>query len=331
MKLCAIVAVTDNNVISSEGAIPWKMPADFKHLKDVTWSHPIIMGRKTHEYIGRTLPGRTNIVLSRNKDFKVAGGSLLVHSIDEALSLNEVKKAEEAFAFGGEIYNQTMPQIEKIYLTRVHTTVEGDNFFQYKPSEWNETSREEHKKDADNPYDYDFITLERKTNTMIISVMVAASDNDVISKDGVIPWKMPADEKHMDAIISGHVLIMGRGTYNFMGKAYPGCTNVVVSRQIKDLPDAIVVHSMQDALDLQEVKKDTEPFIFGGESIFNEAMPYTQKIFLTRIHASIDGDRFFHYNPDEWTEISREEHKKDEQNPYDYDFIILERVHKLRT
>jgi dihydrofolate reductase len=160
---------------------------------------------------------------------------------------------------------------------------------------------------------------------MVISAMVAATDNDVISKDGKIPWKMPDDEKHMHSIISGHALIMGRTTYDFMGKAYAGCTNIVVSRHIKELPDAIVVNSMQNALSLDEVKKDSEPFIFGGESIFIEAMPYTQKIYLTRIHANIDGDRFFHYNPSEWNEVSKEVHKKDGQNPFDYDFIILVR------
>jgi dihydrofolate reductase len=160
---------------------------------------------------------------------------------------------------------------------------------------------------------------------MIISAMVAATDNDVISKDGIIPWKMPADEKHMDSIISGHVLIMGQNTYNFMGQAYPGCTNIVLSVNIKSLPDAIVAHSMEEAMNRPEFKNDPEPFIFGGESIFNEAMPYTQRIYLTRIHAQIDGDRFFHYNPAEWSEVSKQQHKKDDQNPYSYDYIILER------
>jgi dihydrofolate reductase len=162
MKFCAIVAVTDNGVISDKGKIPWHMPADFKHLKEVTWGHPIIMGRKTHDHIGRTLPGRTNIVLSRNPDYKVSAGSILVSSLENAFKIKEVKEADEIFAFGGEIYRQAMPKIEKIYLTRVHTTVNGDNFFKYNPDEWQEVSREEHKKDSENPYDYDFLILERK-------------------------------------------------------------------------------------------------------------------------------------------------------------------------
>jgi dihydrofolate reductase len=162
----------------------------------------------------------------------------------------------------------------------------------------------------------------------MISAIVAATDNHVISKDNKIPWRMPADMAYLRQKVNGHALIMGSATYTSMGKAYPGCTNIVVSRHIKELPDAIVVHSMEDALNLEEVKKDPEPFIFGGESIFNEAMPYTDRIYLTRIHAQIDGDRFFHYNPDEWVEISHEEHGRDAQNPYDYDFIILERKEK---
>jgi dihydrofolate reductase len=158
-----------------------------------------------------------------------------------------------------------------------------------------------------------------------ISAIVAATDNDVISKDNKIPWKMPADMAYLRKTVKGHSLIMGRATYDSMGRAYPGCVNIVVSRHIKKLPDAIVVHSMEEALNLDEVKKDSQAFIFGGESIFNEAMPYTKKIYLTRIHAQLEGDRFFHYNPDEWKEVLKEEHKRDDKNSYDYDFIILER------
>jgi dihydrofolate reductase len=159
----------------------------------------------------------------------------------------------------------------------------------------------------------------------MISAIVAATKNDVIAKDNKIPWRMPADMKYLRSKVKSHAIIMGAATYTSMGKAYSGSTNIVVSRSMKELPDAIVVHSMEEALNLDEVKKDNEPFIFGGETIFNEAMPYTDKIYLTRIHANIDGDRFFHYNPDEFVEVSREEYKKDADNPYDYDFITLER------
>jgi dihydrofolate reductase len=162
---------------------------------------------------------------------------------------------------------------------------------------------------------------------MILSAMVAATDNDVISKNGVIPWRMLADESYMRRKITGHPIIMGSGTYKFMKKAYSGSPNIVISNTMQpaDAPDVIVVRSLDEALDLEEVKNDSEPFIFGGEGIYNAAMPKTQRIYLTRIHAHIDGDRFFKFNPDEWKEVSRDEHKKDAENPYDYDFIILER------
>jgi dihydrofolate reductase len=167
---------------------------------------------------------------------------------------------------------------------------------------------------------------------MLISAAVAATDNDVISKNGIIPWKMPADEKFLRQTINGRPIILGSGTYKFMGRAYGKSSNVlniVVSNTMKpqDAPDAIVVHSIDEALARSELKDFDEVFIFGGQQIYEGAMPKTQRIYLTRIHTTIDGDRFFKYDPNEWQEVSREEHKKDEQNPYDYDFIVLERKH----
>ena len=163
MKLCAIVAVTDNDVISKEGKIPWHMPMDFERLKRITLGHPIIMGRKTHDSIGRTLPGRLNVVISTNPDYKVREGSILVDSLDAALNLEQVKAADEAFIFGGEsIYMQALPKTQKIYLSRIHTTVDGDTFFKFDASGWMESSRESFKKDEQNPFDHDFIVLERK-------------------------------------------------------------------------------------------------------------------------------------------------------------------------
>lgn len=162
MILSAIVAATDNDVISKEGKIPWHMPSDFARLKKITMGHPIIMGRKTHDSIGRTLPGRLNIVISRNLNYKVHEGSVLVHSIDDALNLSEVKKAEEVFIFGGQaIYTQAMPLTDRIYLTRVHTTLDGDTFFRFSPSQWKEVSRESFKKNDQDPFDHDFIVLEK--------------------------------------------------------------------------------------------------------------------------------------------------------------------------
>lgn len=161
----------------------------------------------------------------------------------------------------------------------------------------------------------------------MISAIVAATDNDVISKNGVIPWRMPADSKYLREKVTGHCIIMGSGTYKFMGHAYPGCTNIVISNTMRteEVPDGILVRSLEEALNLPEVKKDKEPFIFGGQGIYEAAMPKTQRIYLTRVHTHIDGDRFFKYNFDEWQEVSRQARHKDADNPYDYDFIVLER------
>ena len=158
-----IVAVTKNDVIGKDGGIPWYLPADLSHFKQTTMGHPIIMGRKTHESIGRTLPGRYNVVITRQKNYLAADGCVIVNSIEEALNLPKVKADSEVFIIGGaEIYNQTMPLADRIYLTRVHTKVEGDKFFKFDESLWREISREEHKVDDKNKYSYDFIIQERK-------------------------------------------------------------------------------------------------------------------------------------------------------------------------
>nr|AIA14043.1 Dihydrofolate reductase [uncultured bacterium] len=162
MILSAVVAVTEDNAIGKEGGIPWYLPADLAHMRDVTMGHPIIMGRKTHESIGRTLPGRTNIVISRNPAYQVFEGSLLVSSLEEALSKEDIQLEDEVFIFGGqEIYDQAMPQLQRIYLTRVHAKIPADKFFNYHPSQWQQISIEEHKADDKNQYDYDFCVLEK--------------------------------------------------------------------------------------------------------------------------------------------------------------------------
>jgi dihydrofolate reductase len=160
--LSAIVAASDNNVIGDKGKIPWKLPADSDFVTQKTMGHPLIMGSHTHDLIGKSLPGRVNIVISLRPDYKAAEGAIVVHSVDEALALDEVKNNDEAFIFGGQkIYELAMSQTRRIYLTRVHATVNGDAFFTYDPSEWREVSREIHKADDQNPYDFDFIVLER--------------------------------------------------------------------------------------------------------------------------------------------------------------------------
>nr|AIA18433.1 Dihydrofolate reductase [uncultured bacterium] len=165
MILSAIVAASDNDVIGNQGKVPWFIKGEQQRVKEITWGQPLIMGRKTHESIGRTLPGRLNVVISRDPQYKPYTGAIAVSSINSALDLPEVKAANEAFIFGGEkIYELAMPQLDKIYLTRVHADLPGDSFFKFDPTDWKVISQENYRKDPqlERPYDFDYLVLERK-------------------------------------------------------------------------------------------------------------------------------------------------------------------------
>lgn len=164
MILSLIVAVSQNGVIGKDGKIPWFVRGEQKRFKELTMGKPIIMGRKTHESIGKTLPGRLNVVLSTNPEYKVAVGSVLVKSLDEALALPSVASAEEALIIGGSrLFEEAMPRAGRLYLTLVHTEVDGDTFFQYNPHEWKVISTEMFKKNEvpDRPFDFEVRLLER--------------------------------------------------------------------------------------------------------------------------------------------------------------------------
>lgn len=158
--LSLIVAMAENHVIGRDNALPWRLPADLRHFRHITMGHPIIMGRKNFESIGRPLPGRTNIVVTRAKDFN-APGCLVVHSVDEALAAANTDP--EPFIIGGaELYAQTLEQVQKIYLTLVHAAIPGDvRFPALQWDAWREKSRERHASDAEHPFAYSFVTLER--------------------------------------------------------------------------------------------------------------------------------------------------------------------------
>lgn len=160
--ISAIVAMSENRVIGDDNHLPWHLPADLKHFKALTTGHPILMGRKTYESIGRPLPNRTNIIMTRNPSYQVAGCTV-VTSIDKAIEHASAIGSNEIFIIGGaEIYQQLLPHIERIYLTVVHETFEGDAFFpELNPREWKESVSIAHLADADNEYDYTFSTLER--------------------------------------------------------------------------------------------------------------------------------------------------------------------------
>lgn len=167
MKLSLIVAMAENHVIGRNNQLPWYLPQDLKYFKAVTMGKPIIMGRKTYESIGKPLPGRPNIVVSRNADWQAEGISVK-HSLEQALaygeSLLEINGGEELMLIGGaQLYQAALPMAQRLYLTRVHAEVEGDAYFpEFEQSQWQEVGREDFQADGPNPYDYSFIVLDKK-------------------------------------------------------------------------------------------------------------------------------------------------------------------------
>lgn len=156
-----IVAAANNGVIGKAGGLPWHLPAELARFKQITTGHPIIMGRVTHESIGRTLPDRRNIVITSDKNYKAAGGSEVIQSLDEAIKL--VQNEPEVFIIGGDtIYKQALPSAEKIYLTKVDADIKGDKFFKFNPIDWRVIKKEPHKADEKNKYNYEFQELMRK-------------------------------------------------------------------------------------------------------------------------------------------------------------------------
>ena len=166
IKLAVSVAVAENGVIGRNNALPWYLPEDLRHFKRVTMGKPIIMGRKTFESIGKPLPGRTNIVITRNPQFQAEGVSV-VSSLAAALELAQhtglVEGAQEAVIIGGgEIYKTALPRADHLYLTEVHASVEGDAVLPAIDwAQWREVSREYHVALPPNHYAYSLVQYER--------------------------------------------------------------------------------------------------------------------------------------------------------------------------
>lgn len=160
MKLSLIAAMDRNRLIGKDNALPWRLPADLQHFKRVTMGKPVLMGRKTYESIGRALPGRENIVITRNRDF-TAEGCTVLHSIDEALQ--HAAQHDEVMVIGGaNFYEQLLPRADRLYLTLIDGAFEGDAWFpQWNEGEWQEVASEAYEPDENNPYGYRFVTLER--------------------------------------------------------------------------------------------------------------------------------------------------------------------------
>ena len=163
MIVSLIVAMDEKGGIGIENRLPWRLPDDLQRLKFLTMGHHIIMGRKTHESIGRALLGRINIVVTRNPAYQ-AEGCQVVHSVTEALALAEKNGEQEAFIFGGEsIFAEAFPLAQRIYLTRVHANTPTDVFFPaFNASEWEVIHSSHHEADDRNEFSTTYEVLERK-------------------------------------------------------------------------------------------------------------------------------------------------------------------------
>ncbi|MCX7125692.1 MAG: type 3 dihydrofolate reductase [Gammaproteobacteria bacterium] len=161
MKISLIVAKSRNNVIGNNNQLPWHLPADLKHFKTITMGKPIIMGRKTFDSIGKPLPGRRNIIISRQQNFYIDGCEIF-HSINDALSA--VKTEKEVMIIGGtNLFLQVLPIAERIYLTVIDADFEGDAFFpQLDYAQWLLISEEKWLSDEKNKYPYCFQTLDKR-------------------------------------------------------------------------------------------------------------------------------------------------------------------------
>lgn len=168
-RLSILVAMARNRVIGRNNKLPWHLPADLKHFKFLTMGQTIVMGRKTYESIGKPLPGRTNIIITRQAGYEVPG-AIVVSSIDNALLICEENSAinGENFIIGGEkIYRQTLEICQRMYITEIQRDFEGDVFFpEFDPNEWEETRRDTHIAEKDANLEYHFVVLDRRVSTI---------------------------------------------------------------------------------------------------------------------------------------------------------------------
>lgn len=165
LRLSILVAMAKNRVIGRNNRLPWHLPADLKHFKFLTMGQTIVMGRKTYESIGRPLPGRANIIITRQTDYEVPG-AIVVNSIEDALLICEETSTvnSENFIIGGEkLYRQTLKICQRMYITEIQSNFDGDVFFpEFDRNGWEETQRDKHISDDDTHLEYHFVILDRK-------------------------------------------------------------------------------------------------------------------------------------------------------------------------
>jgi dihydrofolate reductase len=162
---------------------------------------------------------------------------------------------------------------------------------------------------------------------MRVSLIAAVSDNAVIGRDNDLPWRLPRDLKRFRKLTMGHHLLLGRRTFEAIGRPLPGRTMVVLTtRDASLVGDELLARSLEDALEVARSRGETEAFIAGGEQVYRRALPVVERLYLTRVHATVDGDaRFPHVDATEWHEIEREHYPVSEENSIPLTFLMLER------
>lgn len=166
-------------------------------------------------------------------------------------------------------------------------------------------------------------------NSRMITIIVAVAENGAIGKDNRLLWRLSDDLKQFKALTSGHSIIMGRKTFESIGKPLPNRTNIVITRhgKVSDDESVLTANSIEKAIDIaKEAKGNEEIFIIGGGNIYEQSLAITDKIYLTEVKVNIDGDTFFpKLDEDEWREVSRVSYKKSEKNDHDFDIVELVR------
>ncbi|QSP96187.1 dihydrofolate reductase [Marinobacter salinisoli] len=169
MRKALIVAMSQNRVIGRNNKLPWYLPGDLRYFKQATMGKPIIMGRKTWDSIGRPLPGRMNLIITRNDDWQAPAGTVRVASLEAALlkagAQAQLDGVDEVMIIGGgQIYAEALPQVDRMYITLVHADVEGDAYFpEVNWDSWEEIGREDFSASDNNPYDYSFVVYQRRS------------------------------------------------------------------------------------------------------------------------------------------------------------------------
>lgn len=160
-RIALIVAMAKNRTIGINNTLPWRCPEDLKHFKALTMGHHMIMGRKTFDSIGKALPGRTTVVVTRNQNLSI-DGCVIAHSLQEAIELSA--NDTEIFVVGGaELYAQSLDIVDTLYITEIQQDVKGDAHFpHFDINKWQETSRKSHTQETPQPLAYDFVTYQRK-------------------------------------------------------------------------------------------------------------------------------------------------------------------------